>query len=377
MRIAFVSLMRAFPWAGSEELWFRTAQYAIASGHTVCTLTQRWEKTPEKLETLRLLGAELNFYDAARYTIAEKVAIKLAIKRNVADVVPDVAADVYFFSNGSTWDFLYYAQITKQVIGHGKPYVILSQHNFENGHILKEEQRRYALQVMTKATKLMFVSERNRQAAERQMGARIDKFSVVNNPINITQVDVKQYPASATLLMACVARLECDFKGQDVLLQALSSTKWDERNFTLKLYGAGPHLSHLQYLIALYELQNKVFIEGHVRDVDAIWVENQVLILPSISEGTPLALVECMLSGRAAVTTDVGDNGRYVIDGVTGYLALTCSVSSIDESLERLWTNRDNLKRMGEAAFHHASAITDFRPEETVFRLIESGMSEK
>ncbi|RZM07576.1 MAG: glycosyltransferase [Pedobacter sp.] len=174
---------------------------------------------------------------------------------------------------------------------------------------------------------------------------------------------IKSFPASSRLLMACVARLDCDFKGQDILLQVLSTPQWNERAFSLKLYGSGPHSTHLQQLIALYNLQDKVSIEGQVSDIDHIWETNHVLVLPSLSEGTPLALIEAMLSGRAAVTTDVGGNSEYVRDGDTGFLADMASVKCLAASLEDLWHNRHRLQAMGEAAFKHAAAITDFYPE--------------
>jgi glycosyltransferase involved in cell wall biosynthesis len=128
--------------------------------------------------------------------------------------------------------------------------------------------------------------------------------------------------------MACVARLDCDYKGQDILLQTLSTEQWRERDFQLNFYGAGPHLEHLLQLIKLYHLQEKVGVQGYVQDIDRIWETNQILVLPSLSEGTPLALVEAMLSGRAALTTDVGDSAAYVLDGKTGFLAAVASVNN-------------------------------------------------
>jgi glycosyltransferase involved in cell wall biosynthesis len=371
MKIAFVSLMRAFPWGGSEELWYRAAKLALLGGHSVCTLTQKWSKVPEKLQQLQRLGAETVFYDAVQYTAVQKMAIKLKAKRYVPDTVPELHADLYVVSNGSTWDFLYNQHITERIIGRNKPYCMISQHNFENGHIVKDAQRDYAVQVLSQATGLFFVSERNKKSAERQLGYFLQQARIINNPTNIDNKQIKPFPASDTLLMACVARLDCEFKGQDILLQVLGSNQWAERDFQLKLYGAGPHAHHLQQLIELYQLPHKVSIEGHVHNVDAIWETNQVLVLPSLSEGTPLALMEAMLSGRAAVTTDVGDNGEYVLDGQTGFLVATASEKCLASSLEALWNSKDHLEDLGKAAFAHASQITDFNPEERLWGFIQ------
>lgn len=371
MKIAFVSLMRAFPWGGSEELWFRVAKLALAQGHSVCTLTQKWNKTPDKIKEIERLGAETSFYDAAHYNIAEKIAIKLNAKKNESDTVPDTDADVYILSNGSTWDFLYNYYLTRKILSKGKPYILISQHSFENGHIVSSERRDDAIAIIKRAEKIFFVAERNLRAAERQLAHLIPNNQIISNPINIRDVAIKAFPASAQLLMACIARFDCDFKGQDILLQALSTEQWRARDFRLKLYGTGPHLKHLKQLIEMYALQDKVTIEGHVHDIDSIWQTNQVLVLPSLSEGTPLVMVEAMLSGRAVLTTNVGDNNRYVLNDKTGFLAATASVEYLTQSLDELWSKKDTLSKMGEAAYAHAAAIVDFRPEETLLNYIQ------
>lgn len=372
MKIAFVSLMRASPWGGSEELWYGVAKHALAKGHTVITLTQKWDKLPEKIKEIRQLGADTKFYDVARYNIIERIAAKMNIKQTSSDFVPELDADIYVLSNGSTWDFLYNYQLAKRVLGSEKPYILISQHNFENGHIVKENQRDYAIAVIKKAKKVFFVSEQNMRSAERQLGSFMEGAQVVSNPVNIKEISIKPFPVSQKLLMACVARLDCDFKGQDVLLQVLGSERWLNRDFSLKLYGSGPHLQHLHHLIRMYGLQDKVSIVGHAKNIDYIWENNQVLVLPSLSEGTPLVLVEAMLSGRAVVTTDVGDNGRFVRNNETGYLAATASEKSFAVSLEDLWINKKSLKDMGEVAFMHASKLVDLNPELYLLHFIEN-----
>jgi len=326
---------------------------------------------PTKIKELEQLGADNYFYEAARYSLIAKLAVKLSLKPSIEEVIPRIEADVYVLSNGSTWDFIYNHFITDWLIAWNKPYVLISQHNFENGHTVKEAWRAYALNFIKGAKSIFFVSARNLQVAERQLGSAIERARVISNPVIIRSRSVKSFPASARLLMACVARLDCDFKGQDILLQVLSAAQWSERDFYLRLYGSGPHLAHIKQLIALYKLQDKVSIEGQVSDIDHIWETNHVLVLPSLSEGTPLALIEAMLSGRAAVTTDVGGNSEYVRDGDTGFLAATASVKCLTASLEDLWNNRHKLQAMGEAAFGHAAAITDFYPEERLFKHIQ------
>lgn len=370
MKIVFVSLLRVIPWGGSEELWVRTAKLAIVQGHTVYSLTQKWEKTPEHIIEINKLGVVSNFFYKPEYSLLQRFAIKTKLMQKMPEIIPSIDADFYVISTGSTFDFIDYNYITNKIVSTGKPYVLISQHNFENGQIVAEVKRENALQIIRGSKRNFFVSERNLECAERQLAHKINNSAIICNPVNITDISVKVFPASHKLLMACVARLDCSVKGQDILLQVLGSEVWKEREFSLKLYGAGNDLRYLGHLIKFYDLENKVTVEGHVRDIDQIWHDNQVLILPSLNEGTPLSLIEAMLSGRAAVVTDVGGNSKYVLDGKTGFLASTASPECLGEALEKLWVSKHHLQSMGEEAFSHALKITDLEPQKLLLNAI-------
>lgn len=375
MKIAFVSLMRVVAWGGSEELWYKTALLALAEGDTVESLTYQWPATPEKISHLQRAGVSTKFYQGSETSLLLRAAVKLRLRQDRALLLPAVEADVYVISNGSTWDFVRFRYITDQLVATGKPLVLISQHAFEYGDVLDEPQRHYALRVVEKVQKFWFVSARNLASSMRQLAHGIPRAAVISNPLNTREQKMQPYPATTKLLLACVARVECGVKGQDILLEALSDECWAARDYELTFYGTGPHLDHLRNLIALYGLENKVKLAGQASDIDQIWKESQVLVLPSLSEGTPLALVEAMLSGRAALATDVGDISRYVLEGETGFLIPTASVKCIREGLERLWAGQGELAAMGKRAFDHATQITDFRPEATLLHSVKAALT--
>lgn len=372
MKIAFISLMKILPWGGSEDLWYKAAKLALKQGHEVYSLTQRWNNIPDKISELSKLGAKTLFYDSPPTSLVSKVASRLKLTSAPGPRVPSVEADVYIISNGSTWDFIRFRPLVEPFATRVTPYILISQHGFEHGDIVEERNRAYAVQIIEQAAKFFFVAERNLEVAERQLAARITNSQLISNPLNTQGRTIKAYPSSPSLLMACVARLECDVKGQDVLLQALSSEQWLSRDFRLKFYGTGPHRQYIQTLIEFYGLQHRVTLEGHVSDVDQIWETNQVLILPSFNEGTPLSLLEATMAGRTALVTDVGDNGRYIVPGKTGILVGTASVNCLRAGLEELWHSREHLEGLGQQAFHHTLSITDFQPEKTLLDYIES-----
>lgn len=372
MKIGFISLMRVAPWGGSEELWSKTALQALAEGHSVETLTYAWNPESPRITKLRQAGVDTKFYYDDSPALANRVAVKMGLETPRSRMLPIMEADVLILSNGSIWDFISFRYITDRIIGLGKSYIMLIHNTLDSGDNLTEPQRTYAIEVLAKAAERLFVSERNREATERQLAGSVGQYQIVSNPVSIRDASVKSYPDSDKLLLAVVASLTCNNKGQDILLEALSGEVWRSRSFELKLYGEGPDEAYLRQLIAFYNLQDKVTLEGHVSDVDHIWETSQALVLPSIFEGVPMVVVEAMLSGRAVLGTDVGAVERYVLEGKTGFLVAAAKAKYLAEGLEKLWANRANLKQLGENAFSHAVAITNFHPEESFVRIIES-----
>jgi glycosyltransferase involved in cell wall biosynthesis len=175
--------------------------------------------------------------------------------------------------------------------------------------------------------------------------------------------------------MANVARLDAHCKGQDLLLHALSGEIWKHRRWLLRLYGAGDDRSYLERLAKHYNVAGKVEFCGHVSDVRSIWADNHLLVMPSRSEGTPLALVEAMICGRPSVVTDVGGNIEWVDEPSTGFVADAHSARSINNALERAWEARDHWESIGQRAHEVAISKFDPVPEEKVLSLlVEDGV---
>ena len=372
MKIGFVSLMRVADWGGSEELWSKTALRALNEGFEIESLTFGWNPTSSRIAKLQQAGVDTKFYHSNSAAKIDRILVRLGVKKGRSETTPSMDSDIYVISNGNIWDFLRLKPITDYIISLGKPYVIIGHNTLDWGDILDSEQRAYAITVMQNAARVLFVSERNRKGAERQLAHLIPNTQIVSNPLSTRNNSIKPFPASDTLLMASVGTLDCVTKGQDLLLEALSGEAWKGRDFVLKIYGRGHHEQYLNTLIELYGLQGKVILAGHVSDVDQIWEINQVLVLSSTTEGVPMVVVEAMLSGRAVLGTDVGAVDQYVKEGETGFLVAVAKAKYLAQGLEKLWDSRNTLKQMGESAFQRAVAITNAHPEESFLGIIKS-----
>ena len=277
--------MSEYPWGGSEELWAATALEALYAGHEISVSVLGWADKAPKLRELERRGANILY----RYNPASP------------------AQGASFFA-GST-----YRDLFKK-----NPVVLVN----DNLPVLTDDCRReHACNIFSRAFRVLFVSDQNRIAAERQLGMKIPNSDLVINPVNLSDRSYLPWPDSETARLASVARPEVKANGQDILIEALSPDQWKHRDWHLTLYGSGPDECYLRSLVKFFGLQGRITFAGHQADVRAIWAEEQVLVMFSRAEGTPLALVEAMLYGRPAIVSDVGGNREWVTEAQTGFVA--------------------------------------------------------
>ncbi|MEX2400643.1 MAG: glycosyltransferase family 4 protein [Rhodothermales bacterium] len=87
------------------------------------------------------------------------------------------------------------------------------------------------------------------------------------------------------------------------------------------IIGDGPLLRLLQQQAEVLELNDDALkFVGAVEDVAPIYNEADIFVLTSASEGTPNVVLEAMAAGLPVVATNVGDVGRLLSDGETGFI---------------------------------------------------------
>jgi glycosyltransferase involved in cell wall biosynthesis len=346
MRFLFVSTMNDAPWGGSEELWSRSALRLAAEGHHVRASVAHWPKPAEKLAELTRRGIEIHDHPSMRDGLGRRIGNKLFLR------IPRARArlrrfhpDLVILSQGYNAGGFGWARLCRDL---DIPYVLVVHCNSEFWWF--GDQRESAAMAYTGAQRVFCVSHKNLELLRWQLGDALPHAEVIRNPSKVTADVATPWPLDRPLYrLACVARLEVAAKGQDLLLQTLARPEWRSRPIELNLYGEGADADALRHMAHRLSLEN-VHFRGHVHDVSSIWSENHLLALPSRYEGLPLALVEAMRCGRPAVVTDVGGNPELCIDGVTGFVAPAATVTSLSQTLERAWEQRNGWRELGTAA---------------------------
>jgi glycosyltransferase involved in cell wall biosynthesis len=361
-KIIFISTMGLVPWGGSEELWSRTALDLVTRGFPVAASVLDWSPVHARVRDLQARGVEVctrpRWYSIRRHPLRWlAMRDRDPVIGSLEQIAGGKRPGLVVISEGGSLtsiDLLEYCADRKL------PFVTISQANSVGTWYNDDHAARYRA-ALPQALRCFFVSRENLAHAEKQIGAPIFNGEVVWNPVNVRSDFLPPWPDDAQVRFASVARLHPPSKGQDVLLEAFAGASWRERRWELRLYGEGPMKDILQRLAHRFGLADRVVFAG-VADVEKIWTENHVLVMPSRYEGLPLAMVEAMLCARPVIATDVAGHAEIIADGITGFLAGPPTPATVASALERFWERRDDAENIGRAGARRIRELLPANP---------------
>lgn len=168
----------------------------------------------------------------------------------------------------------------------------------------------------------------------------------------------------------CVGRL-CEQKGQLLLLEAFSRLLRTHGDCRLVLAGDGEMRPQVEERIARLGLSSCVEITGWISssDVRTELQRARALVMPSLNEGLPVAIMEAMALRRVVISTYVAGIPELVQPGSTGWLVPSGSVAALAEAMQAcLLASPDRLREMGEAA--HARAVSRHQIDAEAAKLV-------
>ncbi len=379
MHLGIISTIKWHPWGGSEELWASTAKLARREGVKVSACCIRPRIEHPKWRELEDAGVQMfhapsqgflrnqltSRAAALSYRLSEhfREQERLASLRAFFASKPDV---VLINEGGGIPDGAFLGML--RTVMPDVPYIVLCHGNF--GTIPPDEWRAETVRFFTRADASLFVAEATMRATERNLATRLPNGRIIRNPVNLDGLQAEPWPTEGCLRFACLGYLDVCFKGQDVLLEALSHPQWLQRDWRLSFYGAGAHKNYLRELAGYYGLSDRVDFCGETRDIRAVWRSHHALVVASRAESAPLVIVEAMLCGRPVIATDVGGIREWVQEGRSGFLAAAATAESLAGALGRAWHRRGIWPAMGATAHEDAIRMYDPNPAGTLLALL-------
>ena len=195
------------------------------------------------------------------------------------------------------------------------------------------------------------------------LGVSADRILTIPNgvrqvaPAHVTLRDELRLEPGDQLLVA-VGNLY-PVKGHAHLIDALSLLADRYPALHLAISGRGELEGALRARAEALRLGHRVHLLGLRSDVPAVLAAADIFVLPSRSEGLPLALLEAMFAGCPIVATDVGEVRVALAGGTAGVLVEPGNPVALAVGLDRLLGDPPAARTLGEQARAHARAEYD------------------
>ncbi len=241
--------------------------------------------------------------------------------------------------------FLFRANICGRLAGRlaGVPIVISSLRVTEAGSLAHFVDRMTAGMV----DRYTAVSEAVRQEAITRTGIAPKKIITIPNGIDFPKLPTP-IADPGVFKIALFGRFHQQ-KGHDVLLQAMKLLAGQKPLVRAFLFGEGPDEAALKKTVADLGIADRVSFMGVVDNPTEAMASMDAIVLPSLWEGMPNAVLEAMAAGKPVVASRIAGMDELVQDGSTGLLCGLGNAAEFAAALLSLARDRQRTGAMGEA----------------------------
>ncbi|MEW6274267.1 MAG: glycosyltransferase family 4 protein [Bacillota bacterium] len=240
------------------------------------------------------------------------------------------------------------------------PVIFMTVHNsifYEDWPYWKKFLLTAAEHTLSKTTDLIItVSEALRQELISREGVNPGKIVTIHNGIeSVPTRSAREHRHILRQLglpplgqvVGTVARLVPQ-KGISCFLKAAAMLVKDYRvNFLI--VGDGPLRRQLEHEAVALGLENRVVFTGERDDVPVILSALDIFVLPSLTEGFPLAILEALAAGRPVIATRVGGIPEIIADNHTGLLIKPGDPAELALAVAGLLTDRERTLSLARA----------------------------
>lgn len=217
-------------------------------------------------------------------------------------------------------------------------------------------RRRLAYQWVSRNATMVAVSENLKQFIVEKVGVDSGHVKVVYNGVDLLPhcgpADIDQCRKELDLptgdqIVGVVGNLY-PVKGHQYLIAAIPAVLAKCPNTTFIFAGRGQLEGELKEQAHQLGVAQKVRFLGLRQDIPRILAVLHAFVLPSLSEGLSMAILEAMVAGKPVIATDVGGNPELVEDSETGYLVPSQNSQALADRLISLLMNRDRALQFGK-----------------------------
>ncbi len=180
---------------------------------------------------------------------------------------------------------------------------------------------------------------------------RVKKRAVIlHNPVSSTFFR-ERYEGEREKTIVAVGRVDGN-KNHEMLIRAFAEIAGEFPGYQVIIYGEGPERERLLKLVDEVGMTGKISLPGSIDNVSDAIYKSEIFVLTSNTEGVPNTLIEAMLMGLCALSTDCpcGGPADLIRHGENGLLFPVGDTLALKEQLRLVLTDKDFAERLGKNA---------------------------
>jgi glycosyltransferase involved in cell wall biosynthesis len=180
-------------------------------------------------------------------------------------------------------------------------------------------------------------------------------FFIENKSVNILGNLTKINLTPEDLIIGTVANLY-PTKGLEFLIDAArkvignNQSATSNRKIVFVVVGEGEERKNLEEMIKKNNLENNFFLVGTIPAAYKLLLAFDTIVVPSVKEGMPYAILEAMAAERAIIATDVGGIPEMIKNGESGIIVEPKNPDALAKQILDLCNNSLKRKALGEGA---------------------------
>jgi len=192
-----------------------------------------------------------------------------------------------------------------------------------------------------------------------ESGLARKKISVIENGIDVSRF-LNKYDRNEIFkefdiepdkkIIGTIGRLSKE-KGQSNFIDAAKALIEKFDNLVFMIVGDGPLRDELRAHVSNLGLQDNFIFTGVSENIPKVFALLDIFVLPSLTEGLPMVLLEAMAAKKPIVATAVGAIPRLISDKRSGCLVKPKDTDGIIKAVEFMLNNTDDKTKIAQRGY--------------------------
>ena len=151
-----------------------------------------------------------------------------------------------------------------------------------------------------------------------------------------------------------------EVKNHLMIIKAFAKIQQDFSNWTLTIVGNGPLKNEYEKLLIDLKINKKVFLPGITKDIYSYYRKASIFVLPSVSEGLNLSLLEASSFGLPCIISNCSESHAQIIEhNKNGFIYSKDSQNELCNYLCRLMKNENRREQFGNYAIENSKKFSN------------------